>query len=494
MTLDQIISVVEPGYISGINCKPTGIVTDDSRLIGKGDIFVAVRGYAFDGHKFIDQAIKQGAAVIISEKLVESDETCVLVVENTREVLGPLVLESVGNPQLKLNLVGVTGTNGKTTVATLIWQILEQLNVDATLIGTVSKHFGKLTETSKLTTPGATELANDLKKAVESECKYFIMEVSSHALEQFRTNGLNFKVAVFTNLSLDHLDYHKTMDAYTDAKKLLFDNLSDEAVAIVNIDDPSGYKMLANTAAESWELSLKTDDFRIMVADSEGLLVDMDGIFIQSPLIGRFNAYNVAQAYLAVVALGFSPRNVASALAHCFGAPGRLENITLKADVGTGERLPYVFVDYAHTPDALQNVLQTLQEIRSNDQQIYTVFGCGGDRDRSKRPEMAKIAERFSDVCIVTSDNPRFEDPDRIIDEVITGFSRSAQFERITNRKEAIEFAVSNAPKNALVLIAGKGHEDYQEIKGHRYPMDDREISANALKKRQTSPLNREVN
>jgi UDP-N-acetylmuramoyl-L-alanyl-D-glutamate--2,6-diaminopimelate ligase len=484
MTLERIISIIEPSFVSGTNCFPTGKITDDSRQVQKGDIFVAVRGNAFDGHKFVNQAIEQGAAVVVSEELIDSKTACVLVVENTRAVLGPLALDFAGNPQNELQIVGVTGTNGKTTVATLIWQVLEQLQVDAALVGTVSKRFGKLEEASLLTTPGAMELANDLRKAVESDCRYFIMEVSSHALEQLRTNGLSFKVAIFTNLTHDHLDYHGTMDAYASAKKLLFDGLSDEAIAIVNVDDEYGTRMLENTAAEAWDLSLNNEDFRVMVTDSEGILIDMDGIFIQSPLTGRFNAYNVAQAYLAAVALGFSPKNVASALAHCRGAAGRLENVTLQLEANKHLVLPYVFVDYAHTPNALENVLQTLAEVRTPDQKIYTVFGCGGDRDRTKRPEMAEIAEKYSDICVVTSDNPRFEDPDAIINEVITGFSKDFVYQREPDRRKAIESVISSTPENAIILIAGKGHETYQEIKGTRHPMDDREIALNALRER----------
>lgn len=484
MTLERIISIIEPSFVSGTNCLPTGKITDDSRQVQKGDIFVAVRGNAFDGHKFMNQAIEQGAAVIISEELIDSETACVLVVENTRAVLGPLALDFAGNPQNELQIVGVTGTNGKTTVATLIWQVLEQLQVDAALLGTVSKRFGKREEASLLTTPGAMELANDLRKAVESDCRYFIMEVSSHALEQLRTNGLQFKVAIFTNLTHDHLDYHGTMEAYASAKKLLFDGLSDEAIAIVNVDDEYGTRMLENTAAEAWDLSLENEDFRVMVTDSEGILIDMDGIFIQSPLTGRFNAYNVAQAYLATIALGFSPKNVASALAHCRGAVGRLENVTLQLEANKHQVLPYVFVDYAHTPNALENVLQTLAEVRDPEQMIYTVFGCGGDRDRTKRPEMAEIAEKYSDICVVTSDNPRFEDPDTIISEVITGFSKDFVYQREQDRRKAIESVISAAPDNAIILVAGKGHETYQEIRGTRHPMDDREIAISALQQR----------
>jgi UDP-N-acetylmuramoyl-L-alanyl-D-glutamate--2,6-diaminopimelate ligase len=484
MTLQQVINLVSPHLLSGAHCNPSGKVTDDSRQVRPGDIFVAVRGKAYDGHKFIALAIQMGAVVVICEELFESDQACILVVSDTRKVLGPLMLAAAGDPQNQLNLIAVTGTNGKTTVSTLISQVLTHLGITCALVGTVGKQFGNMTRDSKLTTPGAAELAEDLRIAIENECTYFIMEVSSHALEQGRTQGLNFDLAVFTNLTHDHLDYHGTMEAYASAKQLLFNSLSADDIAIINFDDAHGPFMARDTLAQVWDLSLKSDDFKVEIIDSEGLLLNMDGIFIKSPLTGRFNAYNVAQAYLSCVALGFAPRTVAAALEHCRGAAGRLENMTLQLQPQDNSDLPMVFVDYAHTPDALKNVLETLQEVRRSDQEIITVFGCGGDRDRSKRPTMAQIAAQFSDRIIVTSDNPRFEIPDDIIEEVCAGFPEGTVYERITDRIDALENAILTAPDNALVLIAGKGHENYQEVRGTRYPMDDREITLNMLYKR----------
>ncbi|MCC5926628.1 MAG: UDP-N-acetylmuramoyl-L-alanyl-D-glutamate--2,6-diaminopimelate ligase [Bacteroidetes bacterium] len=493
LTLQQIIDIVKPSMIAGSSCIPNGKLTDDSREVKPGDIFVAVRGNAFDGHKFIPQAIEMGAAVIITEELTEAEGVCILLVQDTRLVMGPLALAMAGNPQKDLHIIGITGTNGKTTVATLIYQVLTRLQTKTALLGTVSKIFGTERVHSTLTTPGAVELAADLRRAADTGCTHFVMEVSSHALDQRRTQGLDFEVGVFTNLSHDHLDYHKTIEAYQQAKKHLFDSLSEKATAIVNIDDLSGHRMVSDTKARIWELTLRDDDYKVAAMDADGLLIDMDGIYIQSPLTGNFNAYNVAQAFLTCVALGYSPKNVVAALAECYGAAGRLENITLQLTDGHKQGQPAVFVDYAHTPDALENVLQTLQEIRKKNQSIHTVFGCGGNRDKTKRPAMAKIAARYSNIITVTSDNPRFEDPDEIINEICTGFTDETAYQRITQRDQAIRHVVGSGDENSIILIAGKGHEDYQEINGKRHPMNDRAIALDALRNRKSSPANKEI-
>jgi UDP-N-acetylmuramoyl-L-alanyl-D-glutamate--2,6-diaminopimelate ligase len=480
MNLEHIIQIVKPSLISGSTRKALGKITDNSINVTPGDIFVAIRGNESDGHTYIESAVSQGASVIISEKQVEFDDVCVLVVENTRKVLGPLSLAHAGNPQQCLTLIGVTGTNGKTTVATLIYQTLTELGVKTALLGTVAKYFGGIKKESNLTTPGSAELALDLKEAVENGCTHLVMEVSSHALQQNRALGLSFEIAVFTNLTLDHLDYHKSMDEYAKAKKMLFDNLVETSTAIVNFDDPYGKMMVKDTKATVWDLSLTGSDFKVVTVDTEGILIDMDGIYIQSPLTGTFNAYNLAQTYLAVVALGFSAKDVAKILNSVSGAPGRLEKVLLNS-VADSVMYPSVFVDYAHTPNALENVLSTLKETKSEHQKLSVVFGCGGNRDRSKRPAMAKIAETFADRCIVTSDNPRFEDPDSIIDEVCTGFSPSYPFIRITDRAEAITKSIMDADTDSIVLVAGKGHETYQDIQGVKYHLDDMEICQKAL-------------
>lgn len=480
MNLEQIIQIVHPKLVTGSTKKRIGKVTDNSKLVEKGDVFVAIRGNQSDGHTYIKSAVEQGAAVIISEKHCEFDDVCVLLVQNTREILGPLVLAHAGNPQNCLTIIGVTGTNGKTTVATLIYQTLTTLGVKTALLGTVAKYFSTVKYESLLTTPGSIELAKDLKEAVANGCTHLVMEVSSHALEQQRVAGLSFNIAVFTNLTLDHLDYHKSMEEYANAKKLLFDGLNSESTAIVNFDDPYGKKMVQDTSATVWDLSLSGDDFKIVTVDTEGILLDMDGIYIQSPLTGTFNAYNLAQTYLAVVALGFGAKDVAATLNSASGAPGRLEKVSLDAKFDT-IMYPSVFVDYAHTPNALENVLSTLKETKSNHQKLTVVFGCGGNRDRSKRPVMAKIAETYADQCIVTSDNPRFEDPVLIIDEVCTGFSDSYTYTRITDRTEAIKKSITDADDDSIVLIAGKGHETYQEIQGVKHHLDDKEVCEMAL-------------
>ena len=481
MKIEQLINFLSPKKVFGTAAGVVDRLMDDSRLVASGDAFIAVRGLDADGHQFINSAIKNGATVIIAETEPDSEileSITWLVCPDTRSILGPLALEFVGNPQNKLKLIGVTGTNGKTTVTTLVWQVLTSIGYQVALLGTVTKWIGSKEYPSKLTTPGSIELANDMKLAVDSGCTHFIMEVSSHALEQGRTNGLHFHTAVFTNLTHDHLDYHKDVDHYAAAKKVLFDQLTDDSTAIINMDDSYGKFMVTDCKATIWDLTLKNDEYYIHTMDQKGLLIDMDGIFIESPLTGEFNAYNVAQAYLSVVASGVAPREAAQHFKNAKGAIGRLERISLPDQ----KNLPAVFVDYAHTPNALENVLLTLNGIRQDDEPIITVFGCGGNRDRTKRPIMAAISERLSTRCIVTSDNPRFEDPSEIIDEVCTGFTPGYQFEREVDREKAIKLAISTASPNAMILVAGKGHEPYQEIKGVRHHLDDREICMNSLK------------
>lgn len=486
MTIERIIELLNPVGIMGPQSGPAGVLRDDSRKVTTGDTFIAVKGTDADGHNYIHNALANGARVIIATQhpTSELDEHVTwLVCKDTRASLAPLAFEFAGNPQQSLRLIGVTGTNGKTTVTTLIWQVFMQLGIQAALLGTVSKQIAARTYASNLTTPGAIELAEDMNQAVEAGCRYFIMEVSSHALDQGRANGLDFEVAVFTNLTHDHLDYHKSLEQYAASKKRLFDGLNETATAIVNSDDTYGSYMISDTKATVWDLTLKSDDYYIHTIDRTGILVHLDGIYIESPLTGAFNAYNVSQAFLALVAAGIPAKDAARGLAKANGAAGRLERIVIQSD----SELPSVFVDYAHTPNALQNVLETLNGIREPGQSIVTVFGCGGNRDRSKRPAMAAIAEKYSDDCIVTSDNPRFEDPQSIIDEVCTGFSIGYPFKREVDRTKAITQAILHAPNDAIVLIAGKGHEPYQEIKGVRHHLDDREISHQALTDRARS-------
>ncbi len=490
---------------------------DDSRVAGPNDAFIAVQGSETDGHTFIGSALQSGVDVVIAERSPSDEELKILngklpgtlnrsdsalslgkgsdyhelfdllkvtwiVCDDTRNILAPLAFEFAGNPQKQLKLIGVTGTNGKTTVTTLIWQVLDHLGIPAALLGTVLKRIGSKEVSSSLTTPGAIELANDMKLAVESGCTHFIMEVSSHALEQGRTRGLDFDVAVFTNLTHDHLDYHKTMDRYADAKKLLFDGLSDQATAVINADDTNHRYMIKDCKATIWDLTLKSEDYYILTIDHNGLLIHMDGLYLESPLTGTFNAYNVAQAFLALVASGISARDAAKGLARATGAPGRLERILIDGD----DNLPVVFVDYAHTPNALQNVLETLGEIRQEGQKVICVFGCGGNRDRTKRPVMAGVSGYFADYTVVTSDNPRFEDPDAIIKEICSGFAPGTAYRIEPDRAAAIHKTILTATTSQIILIAGKGHETYQEIGGVRHHFDDREQVRDALNSRKS--------
>lgn len=478
LSVDQLLELCDPISIRGGQPPVLGALRVDSRLVESGDVFLAVRGANVDGHDFIGAAVERGAAAVISEADVAYEGLWCLQVEDSRILASPLALAEQGNPQKDLTLIGVTGTNGKTTVSTLVWQVLSELGYQAGLIGTVEKRVGDTVFESKLTTPGPLELASDLAAMRDAGCSHVAMEVSSHALEQGRTAGLGFKVACYTNLTLDHLDYHGDMEAYAAAKRILFDGLAPEAHAVVNIDDAHAAQVTGTTEAQRWELSFhESGNASILENSAQGLVIDVDGTVIASPLCGHFNAYNVATAWLACVAAGISPSNAAAALATANGAPGRMER------VDGPEGSPAVFVDYAHTPDALENVLRTVAEMRGEGE-VTVVFGCGGNRDRSKRPKMGRIAADYAQHVVATSDNPRFEDPEAIIDEIVKGIPDGTDLYRQADRRLAIAMAVENAGINDIVLVAGKGHETYQEVQGVRHPMDDREIAREALKAR----------
>lgn len=475
LSIEDLLRICQPLSTRGQVPASIGRICVDNRLLGAGDIFIAVKGPQVDGHRYIDDAIRKGASVIIAEQEWHSDAVYSMVVPDTRPLVGVLALAERGNPEGGMSLIGVTGTNGKTTVSTLVYQVLSSLGYTCGLIGTVEKRIGNTIVDSKLTTPGALELADDLAAMADAGCSHVVMEVSSHALDQQRTSGLAFAVAGFTNLSQDHLDYHHTMEAYAQSKSLLFASLDSKAVAVVNGDDPWMQSVFGQSKAQCWNLSFeKGSGNHILELDAKGLMLDMEGTIIASPLTGRFNAYNVAMAWLMCVAAGCSPANVATALGVASGAAGRMERVSAAEDG------PIVFVDYAHTPDALENVLKTAGAIKG-DAQLTVVFGCGGNRDTTKRPLMAAIAERLADKVVVCSDNPRFEDPEAIIDDIFAGFKAPEQVHRESDRPKAIRDAISNSASNDIVLIAGKGHESYQEIKGVRYPMDDRQIALEAL-------------
>ncbi len=478
MNIDQLIEIVQPLHVS--RYKPEdeiGPLVQDSRAVSEGSVFIAIRGTEVDGHLFLEDAMHRGAKVLICEESFYTDEdgVCVMEVEDSRALIGPLAQAFEDNPAQKLTIVAITGTNGKTTTATLVYQILRYAGKQASLLGTVQKRILDEPLDSKLTTADPVELAADMRKMVEAGSEYLVMEVSSHALHQQRVGGIEFNIGAFTNLSHDHLDYHETLEAYASAKKILFDGLKGEATAVINMDDEYGPFMARDTKANVIELSFEDSDTQILSSSPDGLVLSVKGTEIRTSLIGNFNAYNVAEAFLICEALGIGKDTIAEALREVRGAPGRMEVVPAAAGG------PKVIVDYAHTPDALVNVLSTLKTLKGDDQRLFVVFGAGGDRDSVKRPEMAKAAETYADRIVVTSDNPRTENPDLIIADILQGFENTDKVTSITSRKEAIHWAIDEAQPADIVLIAGKGHEDYQEIEGVRHPFDDRVVAAEAL-------------
>lgn len=494
MTYQELITFCNPLSETGTAPDKLGKLCQDSRTVEPGDVFIAIEGYQTDGHRYIDAAIEKGAVVVITEKDISTkNDVSIIKVSDTRALLSPLAQKFAGNPAQKLTIIGITGTNGKTTVATLVWQILEKMNINVALLGTNSKVINSKKFESRLTTSDPIELASDMIKMVESGCKYLVMEVSSHALHQKRVNGIPFEVGVFTNLTHDHLDYHKSMEEYASAKKILFDKLSQTGWAVVNADDLYADYMVGSTPAKILDFSFKGKGLinaEVEKAFASHTELNVEGVKITTPLIGDFNARNVVQALMICTALGFDGQTVAAHLSDCKGAEGRLEKVNSPS---LTKNRPLVVVDYAHTPDALKNVASTLAKLKQPGQRLIIVFGCGGDRDKSKRPEMAKIAETFADLVFVTSDNPRSEEPGKIIEDIKAGFSSGYNFKSITSRREAIEAAISECDENDIVLIAGKGHETYQEINGIRSHFDDREEARRALNSKNGQTKNSEV-
>jgi UDP-N-acetylmuramoyl-L-alanyl-D-glutamate--2,6-diaminopimelate ligase len=479
LQLRDLIALINPLHVSNSKLEiELKSVHQDSRKVTQNSVFVAIRGTEVDGHLFLDDAIRGGASVIICEESFYTDiaDVCIIEVENTRKILGLIAQSFATNPAEHLQIIGITGTNGKTTVATLVYDALTKLGKKASLLGTVSKKILNVEMNSSLTTSDPIELANDMKVMIDAGSEFLIMEVSSHALSQDRVIGFDFKIAAFTNLSHDHLDYHKTFDEYAQAKKLLFDSLPSTSTAVVNIDDIHGHYMIQDTQAKVREFSFKTNNNHILQNTSQGLSLLVDGVNIQSPLIGHFNAYNIAQAFLIITSLGIPAEDASTALKYSTGAAGRMETVCVN-----NEDTPKVIIDYAHTPDALLNVLATLHTLNHNNGSLHCVFGAGGDRDPSKRSEMAKVVSKYADYIVVTSDNPRFEDPNHIIDDISKGFAETNSVTFEVNRKIAIEHAILKASSKDIVLIAGKGHEDYQDIRGTKHPFNDYEIAKAAL-------------
>lgn len=496
MTTKQLLEFCNPIKLAGPKPEALGVLRQDSRAVRENDIFIAIRGTAADGHNFIKQAVRNGASVVICEDIPENIQGPLFVqVENSRRMIGPLAQFFQGNPARNLTVIGITGTNGKTTVATLVWQILQKLSVKASLLGTVEKRINNKKTESRLTTSDPIEIAADMREMVDSGSTHLVMEVSSHALHQQRVNGIKFEAAAFTNLSLDHLDYHKEMENYAAAKQLLFNSLSPESCAVINADDSYGRYMASSTDAKTLLFSFKDRgdiSCNLIQIDQQGITVEVDGAKLVSPLIGMFNAYNLTEAFLLCRCAGFKPDEITAVIRSCTGAPGRLERVE-RTDEVEKHSDPLILVDYAHTPDALENVTSTVRDTKNEGQNLILIFGCGGDRDKSKRPVMAEISEKFADRVVVTTDNPRSESPESIIEDILSGFSAGFRPKAVVSRREAILQTVRNASADDIILIAGKGHETYQEVNGERHHFDDREIARIALKQRNGKPEATEV-
>ena len=451
-------------------------VNIDSRRIEKGHLFVAIPGTQTDGHKYIPKAIELGAAAILCEQIPEEQVEGVtyVVVESTESAVGFVATQFFGDPSRKLKLVGVTGTNGKTTIATLLYNMFRKFGHKCGLLSTVCNYIEDEAIPADHTTPDPIELNRLLAQMVEAGCEYAFMECSSHAIAQKRIGGLKFAGGLFTNLTRDHLDYHKTVENYRDAKKAFFDGLEKDAFAITNADDKNGLYMVQNTKAQVKTYSIRSmADFKAKIIEChfEGMYLDINGKEVGVQFIGKFNVSNLLAVYGAAIMLGKKPEDILVILSTLKSVSGRLEPI----------RSPEGYtaiVDYAHTPDALENVLNTINEVLNGKGKVITVCGAGGNRDKGKRPIMAQTAVKLSDKVIITSDNPRFEEPLDIINDMLAGLDNKQMKKvvSIADRKEAIRTACMMAEKGDVILIAGKGHEDYQEIKGVKHHFDDREV------------------
>ena len=474
--LSDILRNVNPTQIIGATDIVISSITYDSREACAGSMFFAVNGTRVDGHSFIQQVIEMGTVAVVCEQIPETVNNKVTYIKVADSSLAAGIIASnwFGNPSEKLKLVGITGTNGKTTTVTLLFNLFRQLGYHTGLLSTILNRIDDEIIPATHTTPDAIRMNQLLDKMVSKGCSYCFIEVSSHAVVQNRIAGLTFAGGIFSNITHDHLDFHKTFDEYLKAKKRFFDELPSTAFALTNVDDRNGQVMLQNTKAVKYSYSLqRMADFkgRIIESPLDGLHLDLDGNETWCRLVGKFNGYNLLAVYAASVLLKQDKVEVLTILSNLESVEGRFDYI--KSPQGT-----IGIVDYAHTPDALQNVLETINQLRTGNEMLITVVGCGGDRDKTKRPLMARIAARLSDRVILTSDNPRSEEPEVIITEMLAGVEKenARNVQNITDRHDAIRIACAMSRNNDVILVAGKGHEKYQEIKGKKNPFDDKEI------------------
>lgn len=462
--------------VKGDTSVPVTNICFDSKAVQPDSLFIAIKGTQTDGHTYINKAIETGASAIVCEQLPEDlkEDIVYVQVPDSAQALGWIAANFYGNPSAKLKLVGVTGTNGKTTTVTLLHKLFRKLGYNTGMLSTVQNQINETVIPSTHTTPDSIQLNKLLDNMVKAGCTHAFMEVSSHAVVQHRVTGISFSGALFTNITHDHLDFHKTFDNYIRAKKKFFDDLPSSAFALANADDKRGLVMMQNTLAKKYTFSLHSlGDFKgkLIANTLQGLQMEIDDKEVWFKLIGNFNAYNLLGVYGAAILLGEDTQEVLTELSNLYAAPGRFEQVVSASGI-TG------IVDYAHTPDALENVLSTIQSLREGNEQVITVVGCGGNRDASKRPVMAEIAFKLSNQVILTSDNPRNEDPLAILDQMMEGVKVTDRKKVlvIPDRKEAIEKAYEMAKAKDIILIAGKGHETYQEIKGVKHPFDDKKI------------------
>lgn len=473
--VEELLSGITVVERKGAAVSEVSGVESDSRQVKPGYLFVAVRGASVDGHTFIPQAMAQGAKVIVCEEFPTelNGEVSYIKVDDSAVAFGMLASAWYGNPSRELTLVGVTGTNGKTTTATLLYEMFRSLGYKDGLLSTVCNYIDTVKVPATHTTPDPLHLHRLLREMVDAGCQYAFMEVSSHSAAQHRIAGLDFDGAIFTNLTRDHIDYHKTVEAYLKAKKSFFDGLPEGSFALTNIDDKSGLVMLQNTRAEKHTYSLRTmADFKARIIESriDGMTLEINGKTVEVMFVGKFNAYNLLAVYGATCLLGQNPDEVLRKMSLLVPVAGRFQ--TLHSSRGYT-----VIVDYAHTPDALNNVLTSIREVLGNRGHIITVVGAGGNRDKGKRPMMAREAVNLSDRVILTSDNPRFENPNDILNDMLAGLDAEQRRKTLTqvDRREAIRTATQFANPGDVILVAGKGHEDYQEIEGVKHHFDDKE-------------------